>query len=67
MASFHFVGETLDDVMRSSIEAIEENGEPNEGSKGKTTELVGVLLEIANPRARLSRTETRGTWQAPTS
>ena len=60
MASFHFVGETLDDVMRSSIEAIEENGEPNEGSKGKTTELVGVLLEIANPRARLSRTETRG-------
>ena len=60
MASFHFVGKTLDDVMRLSIEAIQENGEPNKGSKGETTELIGVLLEITNPRARLSRTETRG-------
>ena len=30
-------------------------------SKGWNTELSGVLLEIRNPRARLSRTETKGT------
>lgn len=32
-----------------------------EPSKGAATEITGILLKIANPRARLSRTETRST------
>src|SRR5690606_11307146 len=28
--------------------------------RGESSELIGVLLHIRNPRARLSRTETRG-------
>jgi len=54
---------TLDDVMRSVIETIQAHGEQIYPTKGKQTgalELTGVLLELTNPRARLSRTETRG-------
>jgi thymidylate synthase len=29
-------------------------------SRGETAEIIGVLIEIRNPRARLSRSETRG-------
>lgn len=60
MAVSYFVGETLDDVMRHAIEAIKGRGERNKPTKGDNTELTGVLLEVTNPRARLSRTETRG-------
>lgn len=37
-----------------------ENGLPISPTKGPAIELRGVLLELSNPRARLSRTETRG-------
>jgi thymidylate synthase len=60
MASTHFREKTLDDAMRAVIEEIQSNGEWINPSKGECTELTGVLLEIENPRARLSRTETRG-------
>lgn len=60
MAETYFPGETLDDVMRTVIEAIQVHGDSIEPTKGPATELRGVLLEITNPRARLSRTETRG-------
>jgi thymidylate synthase len=53
-------GQTLDDVMRSVIESIQSSGARINPTKGECTELTGVLLEITNPRARLSRTETRG-------
>ncbi len=56
----HFSGGTLDDVMRKAIEAIKACGSRIHPGKGPATELVGVLLEITDPRARLSRTETRG-------
>ena len=46
--------------MRCALEAIMTNGEPISPSKGACRELRGVLLEIANPRARLSRSESRG-------
>jgi len=45
--------------MRSALKEIE-HGDRIVPSKGPATELRGVLLEITNPRARLSRTETRG-------
>ncbi len=52
--------ETIDDLMRSIYEAIKSYGKLVETSKGRTIELTGMLLQINNPRARLSRTETRG-------
>jgi thymidylate synthase len=53
-------GQTLDDVMRSVIEEILAQGSPIHPTKGPARELTGVLLEITDPRARLSRSETRG-------
>jgi thymidylate synthase len=60
MAGSYFHGQTLDDVMRSVIEEIQSNGERIKPSQGWCTEISGVLLEITDPRSRLSRTETRG-------
>jgi thymidylate synthase len=60
MADPYFRAQTLDDVMRSVMEEILSHGDGIRASKGWTAELTGVLLEITNPRARLSRTETRG-------
>lgn len=56
----YFVGGTLDDLMRDVIEAIISHGEPIYPTKGAAKELTGVSLKLTNPRARLSRTETRG-------
>ena len=60
MAGPYFSAGTLDDLMRSVIEEILANGGRINPTKGAATELTGVLLEVTNPRARLSRTETRG-------
>jgi len=60
MADAYFYGPTLDDVMHDVIEAIQSHGERICPGKGAATELAGVLLEVTNPRARLSRTEVRG-------
>lgn len=56
-----FSAATLDDVMRYAIDAIQKHGERvSTATKGANLELRGVRLEITNPRARLSRTESRG-------
>ena len=60
MTGPYFHDQTLDDVMRSLIEEILSSGARIKPSKGACLELTGVLLEISNPRARLSRTETKG-------
>ena len=60
MANSYFSDQTLDDVMRSVIKEIEAHGHQINPTKGAATELTGVLLEVSEPRARLSRTETRG-------
>ena len=60
MTDPYFRRQTLDDVMRSVIEEIQSNGEWINPSQGGCRELTGVLLEVTDPRARLSRTETRG-------
>jgi len=60
MANSYICGQTLDDIMRFAIEEIQSNGEWITPSKGRCKELMGVILEITNPRARLSRSETRG-------
>jgi thymidylate synthase len=60
MADTHLRGQTLDDLMRCAIQEIQSNGERINPTKGWCTEVTGVLLELTNPLARVSRTETRG-------
>lgn len=63
MADAYFSADTLDDVMRSVIEEILSHGDriyPTKGGPEGAVEVTGVLLEITDPRARLSGTETRG-------
>jgi len=63
MGISYFSGSTLDDVMHDVIEEILSRGDqiyPTKGGPNGALEIAGVLLEISNPRARLSRTETRG-------
>src|SRR5689334_3669565 len=60
MAEAFLSGATLDDLMKVVIENIFEGGVKIVPTEGAAIELSGVLLELTNPRARLSRTETRG-------
>jgi thymidylate synthase len=60
MVALAFQGDTLDDIMRSLLEEIMESGIQINPSKGECIELSGVSAEISNPRARFSRTETKG-------
>ena len=60
MAESYIHTETLDDLMRSVFQQILCYGEQIKPSKGPALELAGLLLEIENPRARLSRTQNRG-------
>lgn len=55
-----FSAQTLDDLMRHVLGTILGTGRPIHPSKGPALEVAGVLLELQDPRARLSRTETRG-------
>jgi thymidylate synthase len=52
--------DNLDDLLRLVLKKIYCHGRRIEPDKGKALELFGVLLELTNPRARLSRTESRG-------
>jgi thymidylate synthase len=56
----HFVAATSDDVLRELYPALLERGTHVEASRGANSELIGVQLQVEAPRARLSRTETRG-------
>lgn len=54
------IGDSLDDVLIQLYERLLANGSANRGSRGETVELLGVTLRVAQPRARLSRSEDRG-------
>jgi len=60
MTDAYFVGKILDDVLRRVIEEVIARGQLIHPTKGDALEITGILLEISDPRARLSRTETRG-------
>lgn len=60
MTNSYLSGQSLDDAMRFIIDEILLSGKRINPTKGDCIELRGVLIEITNPRARLSRTETRG-------
>ncbi|GAA4421294.1 thymidylate synthase [Georgenia halophila] len=53
------VEDTLDDLLRSTYQAIHCDGRSISPTRGPAREVVGASLELTNPRARLSRTETR--------
>jgi thymidylate synthase len=58
----YLVEDSIDDLMHEALDRIFAKGVRVESStKGANTELTGVLLELRQPRARLSRTETKGT------
>jgi thymidylate synthase len=52
---------TLDDLLRRVLEKLLKSKNHVSPSKGPNTELICVLLQLKNPRARLSRTEMKGT------
>lgn len=51
---------SLDDLLAKVFQRLLVRGSRIEPTKGAATELAGVLLRLNAPRARLSRTETRG-------
>ncbi len=55
-----FTGDSVDDLMRISIEELLKSGIRITPSRGPALELHPVALTLKNPRARLSRTEARG-------
>lgn len=52
--------ESLDDLLRRVISKLLDSKNRINPTRGKAMELNGVLLQIKNPRARLSRTEKKG-------
>ncbi|THD64187.1 MAG: hypothetical protein E7813_16660 [Bradyrhizobium sp.] len=55
------IADTLDDLLRKVFPKILKSGQRVKASKGWNKELSGVILELRNPLARLSRSETKGT------
>src|SRR5439155_22147275 len=55
-----FRAASFDDLLREVYPDVLSNGEWTEPTQGKAKERRGMLLELTNPLARLSRTETRG-------
>ncbi len=53
--------ETLDDVLLALYPLLlERSTDTVVATRGETAEIIGALIEIEQPRARLSRSETRG-------
>src|SRR5712671_4644617 len=57
----YITAETLDQLLRRVIPKLLKSNNWVRPSRGTVTELTGVLLQVKNPRARLSRTELKGT------
>jgi len=55
-----FSGDSLDAILFKLYGALEANGQLHVGSRGKTRELISVILHIKRPRARVSISENRG-------
>lgn len=54
------IEDSLDDLLRATIEVILNHGEVVSPTKGPNRELRGITLQLTTPRARLSRSESRG-------
>ena len=58
---FEVTEKNLDDLMRAVVEGLIAEGSPIKPSKGPAREVIGAVLELTDPRARLSRSESRST------
>lgn len=56
----NFEADTLDDLLREVFPRLLEHQEMVKASRGNFTEIFGAMLVLHNPRARLSRSESRG-------
>src|SRR2546426_11367513 len=56
----YIVADTLDDLLRVVFSNLLKSENRIRPTRGQATELLGVLLQLNNPRARLSLTETKG-------
>ncbi len=56
----YLIADTIDDLLRKSQEVLLDQGIKETSTRGEYFALPGVLLELTNPLARLSRTESRG-------
>lgn len=56
----HFVVPTVDDLMRCAVEALRSDGIHVSPTKGACTEISAATFELTNPRARVSRSSSRG-------
>lgn len=56
----YFTAKTLDDLMHPVLNRLLHTRNRVEASRGPCREVTGVLLRLSNPRARLSRSITRG-------
>lgn len=52
---------TLDDLLQNAFRSLLKSRIKVSATRGTATERIGVLLRLRNPRARLSRTEGKGT------
>ena len=59
-ADTYFEADTLDDLMAEIFSPLLAGTEMIEASRGRFTEIFGAMLVLKNPRARLSRSESRG-------
>lgn len=56
----YLASDTLDDLLNAAFEYVLESGTAEKSSRGSYLENIGVLLQLTDPRARLSRSETKG-------
>jgi thymidylate synthase len=57
----HIKKSTLDDVLATALAELLKVKDRMNPTKGANRELSGAIIELTNPRARLSQTETKGT------
>lgn len=57
----YLVSDTIDDLLRDVFVMLRDEGQTVTAKRGECREVTGVLLELTNPRARLSLTESKGT------
>lgn len=56
----YFEADTLDDLLRKVFTQLLDNQQTINASRGNFTEIFGAMLILNNPRARLSRSESKG-------
>lgn len=61
MLTPYFRQATLDDLLHDAFEAVRTSGRKVHATRGSSVEITGVMLELTDIRARLSRSEKKGT------